>query len=153
MDMAQERAVGIVPIYKDGDQYLFCLVHHSKGHWGFPKGHQEVGESDEQTALRELKEETGVTDVKMVEGVSFTEEYLFERDGVPIKKTNVYFLAMVGAKMSDTDPGFRDEIMECVWLPYEKATQRITFEESKRILDEAWEYRYSSFKNATLRNS
>ena len=60
MEAAQDSAVGIIPVYKQGDRFLFCLVKHADGHWGFPKGHKEEGESDEGAALRELREETGI---------------------------------------------------------------------------------------------
>ena len=47
------------------------------GHWGFPKGHQDAGESEKETAIRELKEETGIDAVNLLEDKTFTEHYSF----------------------------------------------------------------------------
>lgn len=138
--MTQEFAVGIVPVYKTGDTYLFCLVRHAKGHWGFPKGHMEGSEGEKEAALRELAEETGVTDVKLIDDVSFSEQYTFEQGDAQVQKTNHYFLGVVGIKVSTTNSDFKNEIVDCVWLPYVEAKQRITFDESRRLLDKAWEY-------------
>jgi len=59
--MKKEKSCGIM-VFKD-DTVL--LVHHNKGHWGFPKGHVEENETEHETAIRETKEETNV-DAKII---------------------------------------------------------------------------------------
>lgn len=55
--MKHEKSCGIV-VFKDNK---VLLVHHNLGHYGIPKGHVEFGETDEETALREFFEETGIS--------------------------------------------------------------------------------------------
>jgi len=62
--MEEEKSAGAVTFYKEGSNIEFLLLHYGKGHWGFPKGHIEANESEEQAMLRELEEETGINDVK-----------------------------------------------------------------------------------------
>lgn len=60
-----DKSIGVIPFHKDTTGALyFCVVHHSGGHWGFPKGHTKEGEEELETALRELREETGINEVK-----------------------------------------------------------------------------------------
>ena len=66
--MIQDQSFGVVPVRDDaktGEQE-FLLVQHQAGHWGFPKGHLEPGETPVQAAGRELAEETGLRRVKLV---------------------------------------------------------------------------------------
>ena len=55
--MEQEKSCGAIVINKNNK---ILLVHHNAGHWDFPKGHIENGETEEQTAIREVKEETNI---------------------------------------------------------------------------------------------
>lgn len=64
MENKEDKSFGVIPVFKnDGGEYFFCLVKHRAGHWGFPKGHPDVDESEEETAKRELLEETGINTV------------------------------------------------------------------------------------------
>ena len=65
MRLQKDSAVGVIPVYKKGDEFLFCLIQDENGFWGFPKGHQDEGESEEKTAIRELEEEAGIEDVEL----------------------------------------------------------------------------------------
>ena len=59
--MKFEKSCGCIVL--NNEQVL--LVKHNKGHWDFPKGHVEEGETEKQTALREVKEETNI-DVQII---------------------------------------------------------------------------------------
>ena len=76
-----DESIGVIPVYKNnkGD-YLFLIVLHNAGHWAFPKGHQENGESKVETAHRELYEETGIRNIEINYQHIFSESYSFERD-------------------------------------------------------------------------
>lgn len=58
-----EKSFGVIPVFKQENNFTFCLIRHTEGHWGFPKGHQDIGESEQETATRELQEETGISTV------------------------------------------------------------------------------------------
>ena len=87
--MKREKSCGALVVRKNGESYdLVLLRHRFGGHWSFPKGHVEAGENEQQTALREVREETGLT-IRLLDGFRESVEY-FPKPGV--KKQVVYFL-------------------------------------------------------------
>lgn len=141
MEEKEDRAVGVIPAYKNAEgKLLFCIVREADGHWGFPKGHQEEGESEEETALRELREETGITDAKLIPDTAVVEEYSFERNGHRYHKVVKYFLGFVDSTVGTTPDEFKPEIPEYRWMPYEEAQKTLTFPEARKVLDDVWEY-------------
>ena len=141
MKSVKDKSLGVVPVFKDtNSELLFCLVQHQGEHWGFPKGHLDKNESEEETALRELKEETGLQEVKLVQDISFNQNYVFEKDGIKYDKSVKYFLGLVANKDTNTLTEFTDEITGMKWLPYKETRDLITFENAKAVFDEAWEY-------------
>lgn len=141
MEPAQDRAVGIIPVHKKDGKLLFCLVRHADGHWGFPKGHIETGESDEQTARRELCEETGIEEVEIIPNKMFTERYSFELHGISYDKTVTYFIGIVRDASKTTLDVFKKEILEMRWLPYDETLSTLTFSDGKReMLSEVLDY-------------
>lgn len=131
---ADEFSCGVVPVHwRDGEPW-FLLVRHRSGHWSFPKGRIEAGETPLQTALRELGEETGIRECELYPGVFFEERYRMMKFGKPKTKAVRYFLGKVA------NPEVRmqvEEIMDHAWLPADEARVRLTFAEAKRILAEA----------------
>ncbi len=93
--IAQDEAFGIVPILPEDTTYKFLLIQHHAGHWGFPKGHADPGESPLQAACREFVEETGISDYRVLDGASFLEKYTFMRRRQKFEKTVLYFPALV----------------------------------------------------------
>jgi ADP-ribose pyrophosphatase len=64
-----ERSAGGVVYYDaGGDGPVYLLMSNRKGYWEFPKGHVDQGETEEEAAIREVREETGLNDVKIVSG-------------------------------------------------------------------------------------
>jgi 8-oxo-dGTP pyrophosphatase MutT (NUDIX family) len=139
METEEYESFGVIPIFKveDSDP-LFCLVHHASGHWGFPKGHPNKGESQNETALRELHEETGITDCGILGEKVFIEKYSFKKGETDHIKTVKYFLGIAPLKEVQTPVEFKQEIPESKWLPYTEARDLMTFSESKTILDQAF---------------
>lgn len=116
-----EESAGVIPVHKVSGDIL--LVRHLAGHWGFPKGHIEAGESATQAALREFKEETGLDKVKL--GIEpIVKKYAFEKNGAVISKTVTYFVGTVENKNVTIR---RDELDDFAWLPYSQALERITY--------------------------
>jgi len=137
MKNIKEKSFGIIPIFKDSRNNLyFCLVQHAQGHWGFPKGHGDNGESGLDTARRELMEETGIKDISILKDGSFNENYIFEKDKIVHDKTVEYFVGFVSNMETNIQENFKEEISEIKWLSYDEAKNLITFPEARKILDE-----------------
>jgi bis(5'-nucleosidyl)-tetraphosphatase len=112
-----------------GEDWQALLIQHHAGHWSFPKGHAEGGESPLETAGRELKEETNLEIVRTLLDNSLSEEYSFKRDGHLVHKKVTYFVAEVTGDLRLQD----DEIEEASWLSLDQLEGRATFEEAKRL--------------------
>lgn len=135
-----EKSCGAVIYRMDGGKRQYLLLHYSEGHWDFPKGHVEEGETEEQTAKRETLEETGITDVELHPAFRETMEYFFKRGSALVKKEVVFFAGKTNSKqvkLSDEHVGF-------VWLPFESAKKKLTYENAKKILQKAEEALFAS---------
>jgi len=141
METIKDQSFGVIPIFKnpEGD-FLFCLVQHQGKHWGFPKGHPNLGEREEETIKRELEEETGITDIEIISDTFFNQQYIFEKDGIAYDKSVKYFLGFVSSIDTSTLDDFKDEISEMKWLSFKEARELITFDNAKIILDKVSDY-------------
>jgi bis(5'-nucleosidyl)-tetraphosphatase len=133
--MYRDYAMGVVPIYKRGDELLFCLIQDSQGFWGFPKGHVDRGESKEATAKRELQEEAGIEEVKLDTAHPFTERYVVQKKGKKIDKTVTYYVGYVERMDNETPEAFKKEIPQMKWLSYADAKEMIR-PQSRSLLEE-----------------
>ena len=129
--------------YVDNQKITFLLLHYCSGHWDFPKGNKEKGESDIDTALREIAEETGITDVTILDGFKKEIFYKYKRNNQLMSKKVVYFLA----KANSTDVRLSSEHLDFVWEQYEDALKRITYKNSKEILDEGYKFLINSLNS------
>lgn len=137
----QDNSFGIIPLYKNTENvFLFCLVQHAGEHWGFPKGHPDSNETEEETAKRELQEETGIKNCEIITDKSFEQKYIFEKDEIIYDKTVKYFIGIVSDISSEIPENFQHEISEVKWLPYNEARELITYENAKVLIDEVYEY-------------
>jgi len=127
-----EISAGAVVFYDGGGEVEYLLLLYPGGHWDFPKGNIEAGETPERTALREIKEETGL-DVELVPGFKEEIEYFYYRERRRIKKRVIYFLAR--ARSKDVKLSWEHE--GYVWLPFGQALARIAFENSRGVLAKA----------------
>ena len=116
---------------------VFLIIEHRQGHWSFPKGHKEKGETDLQTAKRELSEETGITDVKFIsEGIELSEVYLFNSGkNHRVEKSVDYFIAEVFSETVKID---NMEIVNFQWCGLDKGLKLVTFPESENLLNKAY---------------
>ena len=73
--MQHEKSCGAVVFTRTDKGVKYLLIANLKGIYGFPKGHVEAGETEEQTALREIREETGLR-VTLVPGFRAVDEHL-----------------------------------------------------------------------------
>ncbi len=127
-----DASFGIIPIHDQAGARRFLLVHQKKGHWGFPKGHAEPGETPTQTALRELAEETGIESVRLIGGDCFVERYSFlTKKCERVDKTVTFFIGLVDDPKVTVQP---EEVKDFAWLPADQARDRLTFPEARELL-------------------
>lgn len=131
MKTESDMSYGIVPLQKRDGTWKVLLVHHIAGHWSFPKGHRERGESEIETASRELEEETGLTVEKLLDLPPVEETYIFHHAGRRIEKKVRYFVALVGGKEYPQ----LDELFGCDWFAFEEAREKLTFSNTRDLLD------------------
>lgn len=92
--MKQEKSAGAVIFQQKRGEVLFLLLKYPH-YWGFAKGWIEENESEEQAARREIEEETGLKDVKIIPGFKFEQNWIFKFNNELIKKRAVFFLVEV----------------------------------------------------------
>jgi bis(5'-nucleosidyl)-tetraphosphatase len=124
-----EHSAGAVLFSQSGTQRLYVLVTERSGNTGLPKGHVETGETQEQTALREIYEETGLP-ARLLPG--FGGEIVYPQ-GRGMLKHFTYFLAEYDAQL--TPVSGEDVIAQA--LPYEQALQKLSFADVRKILRNA----------------
>jgi DNA polymerase len=125
----QERSAGCV-VFRNTDSGREYLLLDTGRFWDFPKGHGNRDETDLQTALRELAEETGIIDAKIIPGFVHEIHYFFRDKRSLVRKTVIYFLASTAAdsvKISSEHVGYE-------FLSYEKAMARLAYANARAIL-------------------
>lgn len=131
--MKQEKSCGGIILRKQNGIIETLLVKHNKGHWAFAKGHVEGNETEEETALREIKEETGLN-VKLDTKFRTTVRYS-PSEGV--EKEVVYFIAY---KTVGNETPQLEEISQLEWLNLEEAKEQVTYDRDREILLKVQEY-------------
>ncbi len=131
--MRREKSCGALVYRSHGGKLELLLIRHRfGGHWSFPKGHVESGENEEQTALREVREETGL-EIELAEGFRQSVEY-FPKPY--IKKQVVYFL---GRAVSGDVRRQEEEISELRWVDIDEAHRMVPFANDKNLIQQARE--------------
>ena len=132
--MKFEKSCGAI-IYRriDGELEFLSISNRGDGHWGFPKGHIEKNESEEETAIREVNEETGLQ-VNLIFGFRESVEYLVKQD---TKKEVVFFLAQNNEQVVCIQ---LDEIKDYKWANFQDSKQLLDYESSKVVLEKAYEF-------------
>ena len=139
--MIEETSAGIVLFRKDNSKILFLLLHYPSGHWDFVKGKMEKGESFHQTAIRETREETGITDIVFLDDFEEWIEYNFQYQGELVHKKVVFYLAETKSK----EVSISHEHLDYTWVDYQTAMEKTTFDNAKSILTKS-----KSLLNKTL---
>ena len=129
----QERSAGIVLYREDSGKKLFLLLHYPSGHWDFVKGRIEKGEQEKEAAIREAREETGITDVEFIDGFEEKIHYTYQYDGKQVKKEVVFFLG----KTNTSNVTISDEHLDHVWLEYDLAYSKTTYQNAKSLLQKS----------------
>lgn len=131
--MINETSAGIVLYRQLKEQREYLLLHYPGGHFDFPKGHIEKDESEHEAAYRELQEETGIQKIVWIEGFRDKIHYNYHHGPDLMSKDVIFFLARTTQKKVVIS----HEHKGSVWLPYNEAFQKITFQTAKDILKKA----------------
>lgn len=131
----KDYSFGVIPIYKKDSAVQFLMICHIDGHWSFPKGGKEDGESDIETAMRELEEETGITKCQLLIDQEFFEQYSWTRESVVIDKTVKFFVGLVDSKEIKIQ---ESEITDYRWADYSEALKLATHPEAKKLIEEVY---------------
>ena len=119
-------------ILRNGD--LILLLRYPQGHWGFPKGHVEENDlSHQATPIRELEEETGITDVEIIGNWFTSTKYTYMKKNIPTEKEVHWF----PARTNSMDISLSEEHTDYIWIDVDSAEEMITFEEEVGVLQEA----------------
>jgi 8-oxo-dGTP pyrophosphatase MutT (NUDIX family) len=127
-----EKSCGIVLFHSDD----FLVIQHStesnevEGHWDFPKGHIENNETELETATRELHEETGIDNFRLIENFRYKIKYNINKNSKVIPKEVIFFLAesfTKSIKLSSEHQNYN-------WLNFDLAHDRLTYANAKDVL-------------------
>ena len=130
--MKYEKSCGAVVFTKINNNIKYLLIQNLSGIYGFPKGHVEHGETEVETALREVYEEVGIK-IKLINGFRTEDEHLIPEKENTLKKI-VYFL---GEYDNQAFIYQKEELSSAILVDFETAMNLFQFESSKRILKEA----------------
>ena len=128
-----EKSCGALVVRREEDQYYILMIRHKAGgNRSFPKGHVEQGETEYETALREVMEETS-SRIAIVSDFRATVNY---RPSPGVMKEVVYFLAFTTSADIKAREG---EIAEVEWVPLEKAEESLAHDNDKTVFRAAME--------------
>lgn len=134
----KEKSAGAIIYRKEGKKILYLLLYvkaheHYREKWNFPRGNVEKGETEIETVKREVKEETGIEDLGFKKGFKEKIHFFYRKNGKGISKEVIYFLAET--KTKEVKLSF--EHNDFAWLSFEKAMERLTFNNDKEVLKKA----------------
>ena len=134
--MVTEKSAGIVLFRNDSSENEFLLLNYPQGHWDFVKGKVEKNETPHETAIRETREETGIINIEYLDGFEESVEYDFRFKKEDIHKKVIFFLA----KTNEKNIQLSHEHNDYLWLEYNDALKKTTFENAKNVLSKAHEF-------------
>ena len=136
-DTQKEISAGFIVFRHTKEGLLFLVLYHRGAYWNFPKGKIEKEERSFEAALRETREETGLTarDLRVIRDFKTREQFAFRRSGQKVFKIIIFYLAETRTpqvRISDrSHQGYG-------WFPYREASRILgKYEESQKVLKEA----------------
>jgi 8-oxo-dGTP pyrophosphatase MutT (NUDIX family) len=134
--MIEATSAGAILFRDSRGRREYLLLKSRPGDWEFPKGGVEGEEELQQTAIREVKEEAGIHDFRLIDGFRKDYDYVFEANGNTIHKTVHLFIA----RSFETSVELSDEHHDLQWRDYEQAVNTVTQDGPREILEEAHEF-------------
>ena len=130
--MNKESSAGAV-VFRKGKETVYLILKYEEGHWDFPKGNIEEGETDEETIKREVMEETGIDDIAIIKEFREKIHYFYMLNDELVSKEVVFHLA----ETEKDKIKLSFEHMDFKWLNFEEAMKKLTFENAKNVLKKA----------------
>jgi len=134
--LLREHSAGAVVYREEGGEYKFLILKYGLGHWDFPKGNVEKGESEIETVKREIAEETGIDQIEIIEGFKEGVGYYYRLKGNLVYKTVNYYLA----KTEQKDVKLSYEHEDYAWVTIDEALKYIKHKNSINVLNKAYQY-------------
>ncbi|MDY6817299.1 MAG: bis(5'-nucleosyl)-tetraphosphatase [Halobacteriales archaeon] len=131
--MFEATSAGAILFRDTRDEREYLLLKSRPGDWEFPKGGVEDDEELQQTAIREVKEEAGISEFRLLDGFRKDYDYVFQANGKTIHKTVHLFIA----KSYETSADLSHEHSDHQWRDYEQAINTITQDGPRDILRDA----------------
>jgi len=133
LELVMETSCGVVLVNLGS----ILLLQYPQGHWDLPKGHVEQEDSDNhETARRELKEETGISELSFVENFEHRTEYEFKHKGKRKIKQVYWYIATT----EEISISLSKEHRNYMWLDWEQALEQATHTETKELIGSAHEF-------------
>ncbi|GHU86395.1 diadenosine 5'5'''-P1,P4-tetraphosphate pyrophosphohydrolase [Clostridia bacterium] len=131
-----EKSCGAIILRRtaNGSKEVLLIKHYFSENWGFPKGHMKENEREEETAIREVLEETRIS-------IDITHDFraeVFYRCGFETKKKVVFFLATNASK--PVSEGVDHRVERVAWVNVKRACDKLNFQNDRDILFDAIEY-------------
>jgi len=131
--MIEATSAGAILFRDTRGRREYLLLKSRPGDWEFPKGGVEGEEELQQTAIREVKEEAGIDDFRLLDGFREDYDYVFEANGKTIHKTVHLFIARSYEASAELSSEHRD----MQWRDYDQAVNTVTQDGPREILKEA----------------
>ena len=130
----KEKSCGAIVYKIENNELKFLLVYQENGHYSFPKGHVENNETEVETSIREIKEETNL-DVNI--DTNFRHVITYYLDNECVYKDVVYYIATPVSFDLKSQEG---EIRECSWNNYNETLDKLEYDNIKEVFMSANEY-------------
>ena len=129
--MQYEVSCGAVVFTRRDEEVFYVIIQSRRGHYDFPKGHVEPGETELETAAREVREETGL-EITLDPNSRF--EFSYDIKDLNVHKTVVLFLATPNTQDIERQ---EQEIKELKWVPFADVEATLTYDDWKAIWRQA----------------
>ena len=134
--MINQTSAGVVLFQNVSSEKLFLLLNYPQGHWDFVKGKIEENETLYETARRETKEETGISNIEFIDGFEENIEYDFKFKREDVHKKVIFFIAKTDIKKIRLSHEHNDYL----WLGYNDALKKTTYKNARNVLSKANEF-------------
>jgi 8-oxo-dGTP pyrophosphatase MutT (NUDIX family) len=134
--MKEATSAGAILFRDTRGRREYLLLKSRPGDWEFPKGGVEGDEELQQTAIREVKEEAGISDFRLIDGFRQDYDYVFEAGGNTIHKTVHLFIA----RSFEASAQLSNEHNDLQWRDYEQAINTLSHDGPRSILEDAHQF-------------